>query len=200
MTLGLNNLPQNIVDKYCKSKNIKIINTNNESISDDKILFETTSHKYSHYRIIYENNGLIYKLIDFSNTTLQIFLSQTKYNIFFSDAIEKNFYSTIALIDKFIYDKLNKNYIGYCGIKLNKIKKFDENKFNDLVERLISQYKKTGLIFTDLTTTYKSNVMEYNNKYYIIDLESVCDKETYLKYKDIRFKYNNKYYEQKLEL
>ena len=104
------------------------------------------------------------------------------------------------MIDKFIYDKLNKNYIGYCGIKLNKIKKFDENKFNDLVERLISQYKKTGLIFTDLTTTYKSNVMEYNNKYYIIDLESVCDKETYLKYKDIRFKYNNKYYEQKLEL
>lgn len=200
--LFLNDLPQNIVDKYCKSKNIKIINTNNESISDDKILFETTGNKYSHYRIIYKNNDLVYKLIDFSNTTLDIFLSQTKYDKFFHMAIEKNFYSTVALVDKFIYDKKNKIYIGYCGVKLNEIKIFDKNKLNDLIERLVLQYKKTGLIFTDLTTRkrYKSNVMEYNNKYYIIDLECMCDKTTYLKYKNIRFKHNNKYYEEKLDL
>ena len=65
---------------------------------------------------------------------------------------------------------------------MNKIIKFEKNKLIDLLERLKIQYHKTGLIFTDLTlnnTDYESNVMEYENKYYIIDLESVCDKETF---------------------
>tara|TARA_B100001769_G_C21975875_1_gene524835 strand:+ start:409 stop:537 length:129 start_codon:yes stop_codon:yes gene_type:complete len=42
--------------------------------------------------------------------------------------------------------------------------------------------------------------MEYKDKYYIIDLESVYDMEIYIKYKDIRFKNNNKYYEKRLGL
>ena len=36
-SIFLNNLPQNIVDKYCKSKNMKIINTNNEPIKMIKL-------------------------------------------------------------------------------------------------------------------------------------------------------------------
>ena len=95
---------------------------------------------------------------------------------------------------------MNNQYIGYCSVKMNEIKIYEEEKFNNLVERLIIQYEKTGLIFTDLTinTKYKSNIMEYNNKYYIIDLESVCDKDTYLKYRKLRFNNNNEYYESKL--
>jgi hypothetical protein len=197
--IHLTDLPQNIVNKYCESKKIKSVITNHESINTNKILFETTK-KYSHYRIIYENNNLIFKLINFNDTSLDVFLSQTKYDVFFKKAINNNFYNTIALINNFIYDKINDEYIGYCAFKLNDIKKYDERKFHDLVDRLVKQFKLTNLVFTDLTinTNYKSNVMEYNDKYYIIDLESVCDMETYIKYKDIRFKNNNKYYEKRL--
>ena len=201
--IHLTDLPSNIVNKYCKSKKINMIETNHDSIKDDKIIFETVKN-YSHYRIIYENNGIIYKLINFYDTCLDIFLSQSKYDKFFTQAIENNFYGDVALVNNYIYDKINKQYIGYCGVKLNEIKKFDENKFNDLIERLVISYKQTGLVFTDLITPKdkqnKPNIMEYNDKYYIIDLESICDKETYIKYKDIRFKLNNKYYENKLGL
>lgn len=197
----LTDLPQNIVNKYCKSKKINMIKSSQKSIKDNKIIFETVKN-YSHYRIIYENNNQIYKLINFHDTCLDIFLSQTKYNKFFTQAIENNFYNTIALINNFIYDKINGEYIGYSAFKLNHIKKYDQRKFHDLVDRLVNQFKLTNLVFTDLTinTNYQSNVMEYKNKYYIIDLESVCDMETYIKYKDIRFKNNNKYYEKRLGL
>ena len=196
----LTDLPQNIVNKYCKSKKIKMIKSNQKSIKDDKIIFEAVKG-YSHYRIIYENNNQIYKLINFHDTCLDIFLSQTKYNKFFTQAIENNFYNTIALINNFIYDKINDEYIGYCTFKLNDIKKYDQRKFHDLVDRLVKQFKLTNLVFTDLTiNTNKSNVMEYKDKYYIIDLESVCDMETYIKYKDIRFRTNNKYYEKILNI
>jgi len=197
----LTDLPSNIVNKYCKSKKINMIKSNQKSIKDDKIIFETVKN-YSHYRIIYENNNQIYKLINFHDTCLYIFLSQTKYNKFFTQAIENNFYNTIALINNFIYDKINGEYIGYSALKLNDIKKYDQRKFYDLVDRLVNQFKLTNLVFTDLTinTNYQSNVMEYKDKYYIIDLESVCDMETYIKYKDIRFKNNNKYYEKRLGL
>lgn len=200
-SLTLKDLPQNIINKYCRSKNVKSIISDKKSININKIIFETTKN-YSHYRIIYENNGLIFKLINFNNSCLDIFLSQTKYNIFFKKAIYNNFYSTIALINNFIYDNVNEEYIGYCAFKLNEIKKYDEKKFNDLVDRLVKQFKLTNLVFTDLTINgkYKSNVMEYNDKYYIIDLESVCDIDTYIKYKNVRFKNNNKYYENKLGL
>lgn len=197
----LTDLPQNIVNKYCKSKKINIIKSNHQSVNDDKIIFETVKN-YSHYRIIYEDNEKIYKLINFYDTCLDIFLSQTKYNTFFTKAIENNFYSTVALVNNYIYDKTNKQYIGYCAVKLNQIKNFDQEKFNDLVYRLVNQFKLRNLVYTDLTinTKYKSNVMEYNDKYYIIDLESICDMETYKKYKNIRFKNNNKYYEKMLGL
>lgn len=199
--INLKNLPQNIVNKYCKSKNIKTIITNKNSINNNKILYESKK-KYSHYRIIYENNNLIYKLINFNDSCLNVFLLQTKYDYFFKKAIENNFYNNIALVKNFIYDNINNEYIGYSTIKLNEIKKYDDLKFNDLVDRLVKQFEKTNLIFTDLTinTKYKSNVMEYNDKYYIIDLESVSDIKTYIKYKDIRFKNNNKYYEKRLGL
>ncbi len=73
---------------------------------------------------------------------------------------------------------------------------------HDFVDRLVNQIKLTNFVFTDLTinTNYESNVMEYKDKYYIIDLESVYDMEIYIKYKDIRFKNNNKYYEKRLGL
>lgn len=200
-SINLENLPQNIVDKYCKSKNMNSVNTSHKSIDQKKILFETTK-KYSHYRIIYENKCSILKLINFNDTCLDIFLSQVKYDIFFKKAIENNFYNTISLVNNFIYDSINDEYIGYCTVKMEEIKKYDEIKFKDLVNRLVNQYKETDLVFTDLTinTKYKSNVMEYKDKYYIIDLESVCDMETYIKYKDLRFKNNNKYYEKMLGL
>ena len=194
----LEDLPQNIINKYCKSKNIKNI-PNNQIEVKNRIILETEK-KYSHYRIIYESNNLIYKIFNFKDTCLDVFLSQVKYDKFYIQAIQKKFYNNIALVHKYIYDNINNEYIGYCAFKLQEIKIYDENKFFDLVDRLVLQFKKTGLIFTDLTinTKYKSNIMEYNNKYYIIDLESVCDLKTYLKYKDIRFKNNSKYYEKKI--
>ena len=196
--IQLNDIPQNILTKYLKNNEYK---TNQKSIDEKEILFETDNRKkYSHYRIIFQNNGFIYKLINFYDTCLPEFLSQVKYDIFFKKAIELNFYENISLVKNFIYNKINNQYIGYCSIKMNEIKIYEEEKFINLVERLIIQYEKTGLIFTDLTinTKYKSNIMEYNNKYYIIDLESVCDKDTYLKYRKLRFNNNNEYYESRL--
>ena len=53
----LEDLPQNIINKYCKSKNIKNI-PNNQIEVKNRIILETEK-KYSHYRIIYESNNLI---------------------------------------------------------------------------------------------------------------------------------------------
>ena len=64
----INVLPQNIVNKYCKSKKMENIKTDTELISNDKIITETIKG-YSHYRIVYEDKGLIHKIINFNDTS-----------------------------------------------------------------------------------------------------------------------------------
>ena len=68
----INVLPQNIVNKYCKSKKMENIKTDTELISNDKIITETIKG-YSHYRIVYEDKGLIHKIINFNDTSHEIF-------------------------------------------------------------------------------------------------------------------------------
>ena len=196
-TIYLENLPQNIVNKYFVSlKQNCILNTGIPNIKDTSIIHEignksSRSH-YSHYRIIYKDNNFIYKIINFYDSSIKEFLKETKYDVMFHQSIHNNFYDNISLVSNFIYDKINNRYIGYKYPIMNHIKKINTKKLDDLINRLVEQYKKTNIMYCDLVY---HNIMEYNNKYYIIDLETVTDISTYKKFHTKWFKNNNKTYE-----
>jgi len=189
----LKNLPQNILNKYFNSlkQECKV----HSDISDVKIHTEIgPPTQYCHWRLLYKDNKYFYKIFNYYDSALPDFMDSTKYDIVFKLAIETNFYDNISLVEDFIYDNINNRYIGYKYPIINEIQNIDNKKAINLIERISKQTKITNIVYTDLVY---HNILEYNNQYYIIDLETVTTIDVYnnLHIRNKYFKTNNKIYE-----
>ena len=174
--ITLNELPNNVLDIYFENLNQK--NPLKTDISD--VIFPKTgelSIKTGPYlRLVYKKGDFFYKIFNFYESKHPHFIPSVCYDIIFPYAIKANFFDNITLVDSFIYDDINKRIIGYKYPILNPIKELDNNKYNDLLRRIIIQTKKTNVVYTDLVP---HNIMEFEDKYYIIDLETVTSIEIY---------------------
>ena len=185
--ITLNELPNNVLDIYFKNLNQK--NPLKTDISNVKLWLPACQkiETIPYLRLVYKKGNFFYKIFNFYNKSqVPEFIKLYQYDKIFKLAIEKNFYENIALIDNFIYDHINHRIIGYKSPVLNKINKINNKKYIDLVKRVIIQTKKNNIVYTDFIS---QNIMEYNNAYYLIDLESVTLLDIYKKHK---YKINNK--------
>lgn len=138
-------------------------------------------HTACHFRKIYEDYNFFYKMINFKDSISFDFQKNIQYEIYFKKAMSVCFFDTLIPNDVSIFFDRNSNQYGYKYKKLNDIKTIDTDKMKNLINRLIFQTKMHGLFYTDLTI---DNVKEYENQYFIIDLDNVTSIEIYKKFKD----------------
>lgn len=195
--INLKDLPNNILNIYFKSlkQECPIVT----DFSDVKIHTFVEGKKACYMRLLYKDDKYFYKIFNYYDSCLPNFMQLTKYDKVLPIAIKKNFYNNITLVDSFIYDNINDRIIGYKYPILNPISNIDKYKYQDLIIRITEQTKKTNIVYTDLVP---QNIMEYNDKYYIIDLECVTTLDVY-RQKNVRLKHfitNNKVYERNIHL
>tara|TARA_B110000444_G_scaffold178245_1_gene166920 strand:+ start:4908 stop:5498 length:591 start_codon:yes stop_codon:yes gene_type:complete len=194
--IKLNSLPNNVLNLYFNGLKPNDLITNYNP--DVEIYIHRSAKQGSAFtKIIWKSDNFFYKIFNFYDTQHPHFMPSVCYDKIFPCAIKKNFFDNITLVDSFIYDDINKRVIGYKYPILNTITKMDKNKYNDLLKRIIIQTRKTNIVYADLVP---QNVMEFENKYYIIDLETVTSIEIY-KNHNIRNKYfitNCKTYERNI--
>lgn len=172
--MDLSQLPQNMIDTFLNYKN-DISKINSTWIGDFSII-SVSKNPYFRYSI--KNNKYVYKI--FYETELNYNIIQT-----FTRAKDRGFFDDITIIDKFI--KYNNEIIGYvyplCEIVSSKFKMkrtinkmtnlFDQpEKFKILYRKLCDKIKETKIAYTDL---YPSNIVKYQDNYYLIDLDSLID-------------------------
>lgn len=158
-------LPQIIIDKYFKQINqIPPKSTWNKENID--ILSNRTN---PYWRIIFKDQSLIYKIFDNDEII-------TLFNL----AIKRNFFDNITKVKSYIQH--NDKYIGYVypickevtdlhlsqDILFNLSKQ--PHKFKQLYQNLIQNIKLSKIFYTDL---YYTNIVEYDNEYYLIDIDSL---------------------------
>lgn len=177
--IKIEELPEEIVCCYNKIKK-----TNYKGIkSTHKIKYKEIKRPY--WRLRYNDEKYYYKLIFFDNDK---FNKQVRVNEAFKKAIDCNFFVDLALVDNYIYDSKNDLVIGYKYPKLNLTKdiksknvktskSYINDNFNNMTEKFINLYnilldkiKEHSIVYTDLTI---SNIVEKDNRYYLIDLDSV---------------------------
>lgn len=181
----LTDLPQNILDIYFKSlKQDCTIISNIPDVNIETYLGPPMK-AYCYMRLLYKDNKFYYKIFNYYDSSLPDFIEKTKYDLYFEKAIKHKFYNNISLVNDFIYDEINCRYIGYKYPIINEIININNEKLNNLINRLIIQSKLTNLVHVDIVN---HNILEYNNKYYIIDLECITSLNIY-KDNNIRLKY-----------
>lgn len=164
--MDISELPQIIIDKYFlqikKDSNIQSTSTTPFHIMSIR--------KNPYWRLLFKDSYYIYKIFD-NDDIIPLF------NI----AIENHFFSDITLIQNYI--KYNDKYIGYvypiCDkvnnlhLSQNIIYNFDKqpDKFKDLYKKLEINVKTCNIFYTDL---YYTNIMQYRDKYYLIDIDSLA--------------------------
>lgn len=133
-----------------------------------------------------------YKIINFHACPGQDnkgWLNTVGYPKAFLKAIEENFYEDVSLVNAFIYDYEGGNCIGYQMPIMNELPKEhnknaiqgrpvyrripDNKKLDDLITRVTLKSKETGLVLTDFGGFNHSNIMEFEDRYYAIDLEGI---------------------------
>lgn len=162
--MNIYQLPQIIIDKYFLQikKSPPISNWEGEF----KILSVRTN---PYWRALFKDDKYVYK----------IFFDDKIVNLF-NLAIEKNFFKDITIVEKYI--KYGDKYIGYVYPICHKITTLhlsqeiifnldkQPDKFKDLYAKLTHNTKSTKIFYTDL---YYTNIVEYDNKYYLIDMDSL---------------------------
>jgi hypothetical protein len=153
-------------------------------------------HTTCHFRKVWKDDKYYYKIINFNDIIDKSFLN-LNYTFFFKKAIKNNFYKNITYNVEFIETKEENVYLYKMPI-LNNISKLDKKKYEDLENLLVTKFKDTGIIYTDLNI---ENIKEINNIYYLIDLETVTDFNNYTNWniKNPRFVFiKNKSYDKKI--
>lgn len=166
MNIHIYQLPQNIIDTYFKQ-----IKHDNPPQSTWKGKFEILSNRTNPYwRILFKDEFFIYKI--FHNHQII-----TLFNL----AIERNFFDNITKVKNYIeYDG---KFIGYVypickeviDLHLSQDIIFNlekqPHKFKELYCKLQENAKSAKIFYTDL---YYTNIVEYDNKYYLIDIDSLA--------------------------
>ena len=172
--ITLKDLPNNILYIYFKSLNQECPLVTD--VSDVKIHTFSDGKKKCYMRLLYNDNKYFYKIFNYYESCLPNFMQLVKYDKVLPIAIKENFYNNITLVDSFIYDNINERIIGYKYPILNPISSLNSDKYKDLITRITEQTKKTNIVYCDLVP---QNIMEYNDRYYIIDLDTVTTLDVY---------------------
>ena len=167
--MNLSELPQTIIDRFfeCqgKSHNIK------SSWAKKFKLIQSSSSPY--FRIIIKDDNYVYKIF-YDENILETF----------NTAVEKNFFNDIALIENFIeYDNQKIGYVtrifdmvgGFKMYKtINRISKlkYQPKEFIELYHLICRNVIQTRIAYVDI---YPTNIVKYQNKFYIIDLDSLIN-------------------------
>lgn len=151
--------------------NINNINIKNLILEKDHL----NNPDISQRRILYSDSNYFYKIW---NKDFYYFNN-------FKNAYQLNFYEDISLLKETIVDN-NHNIIGYINYKGTEInyQSLNINKLNDLINRIYNNTLKTNIIYIDFTIT---NIVEYENKYYLVDLEPTCNINEINNIKNIKF-------------
>lgn len=208
--MNINQLPQLVINKYLTfTKQNKIIiseyNNNFKIISIKtkpywKLLFKDDKN---YYKIFYEDmdDREFKKIFKMDKTTKKLKVKYVpivveKYNILdtFRLAIENKFFDNIAIVKNFIKD--DDKYIGYVYPICKNVeeKNYVGDKFNQLYNNLCKNINRTNIIYTDL---YYENMVEFDNKFYLIDLDSLANlkkinfKDMYKRYSNLSFSYKD---------
>lgn len=189
MDININQLPQIVIDKYLsytkRDEKIKSIwDKSFEIISIRtnpywKILFKDDEN---YYKIFYDtiSEPKFKKVFQRDKKTRKIKINNIpiktenfKILEVFNLAIKENFFNDITIVKNFIKD--GDTYVGYVYPKCEKTDiNMDSKEFKGLYEKLCKNVKTTKIIYTDL---YYSNIVKYNNKLYLIDLDSLLKLE-----------------------
>lgn len=185
--ITLKEVPQNLLDGYLSSFDNDFSITSDVGPVDLKLelLPNPDINSYCHYRIVGFDSNYFYKLFNFNKSSLPDFMPSVKYDIGFSLAVSKNFYSTISPVKDYIYDEINNVYVGYVLPRMQHLTLLDSFKFLDLLERLKLKIKSCSLAHTDI---HINNIMEWKGEYYLIDLETVTPLNVF-RDKEVRDKY-----------
>lgn len=164
--------------------NINDINVKNLILEKDQM----NNNDLSQRRVLYSDSNYFYKMWD----------NNFFYKKNFEEAFKKDFYSNVSLIKDII---INENgIVGYVNYKGKSItyESLNIDKLNNLIDRLYEKSKLTNIIYIDFTIT---NIVEHNDKYYIIDLEPVVDFNNLPNIKNIKFIVENNlmYYRNKFK-
>ena len=167
--MNLSELPQSIIDRFFEFQHLP----HDIKSRWTKKYYLIQSSNIPYFRIIFKDDKYIYK----------IFYDKTIINAF-NTAIERNFFNNIAIIKNFI--TYNNQKIGYVtqvfdmaqGIKMKRtvkmISKLEDQspEFINLYDRICQNIVKTNIAYMDI---YPTNIVKYQKKFYIIDLDSVID-------------------------
>lgn len=158
-------LPQIIIDKYFQQINKQPPKSTWEK---EKILI-LSNRTNPYWRIIFKDESYYYKIFD-----------DTKIITLFNLAIKKNFFDNITKIKSYI--EYNGSYIGYVYPICNEVTNLhlsqdilfnlskQPHQFKELYENLTQNIELSKIFYTDL---YYTNIVEYENKYYLIDIDSL---------------------------
>lgn len=164
--MDISELPQTVIDKYFLQ-----IKTNSNNIQSKwTTSFQIISIRNNPYwRLLFKDSDYIYKIFD-NDIIIKLF------NI----AIEKNFFDGIAKIENYI--KYNGKYVGYVYPICDKVENLhlsqeiifnlekQANEFKDLYKKLEKNTKSAKIFYTDL---YYTNIVKYEDQYYLIDIDSL---------------------------
>jgi hypothetical protein len=120
----------------------------------------------------YRNAGIYSRTLYFDPNTNKYIKTWNKdffYKKYFKVSVESGYFSDISLFEETIEDD-KKNILGYITPKAKPIffPILEKHKYEDLINRLVINCNNFNIIYIDLNP---SNIVEQNNKYYIIDLE-----------------------------
>ena len=137
-----------------------------------------------YWRRHFHDDEYWYKLLNLFTAPYPRWLDRAGYVKTFPEAIEKNFYEGVSMVDAFIYDGDGGNCIGYRMPIMTPMPQDphghptltarpNREKLDKLIARVVLKSKETGLVLTDFGGFNHSNVMEFEDRYYIIDLEGI---------------------------
>jgi hypothetical protein len=177
--MQLSQLPQSMIDAFFKYQNkpVNFVSEWNKKYE----LVQTSNVPY--FRYIIKDDDFYYKIFWDNTSHPKI----RKYRIIetFNHAVNRGFFDNIALVDRYI--KLGNTIIGYvypqCEKVTDKFKMkrtvnrmdelfFQPDEFKTLYRQIRNNIENTGIAYTDL---YPTNIVQYDNKYYIIDLDSLVN-------------------------
>ena len=148
----------------------------------------------------YINNGVYNRTVYFNeknNTYIKLWDYDFFYRQYFENAYYKGFFTKIAEIEDIIADDKN-NILGYIIKKAQPITIPDKSKLNDLITRIAYNCYFHNMVYLDFTI---QNIVENNDKYFLIDLCSsipVAHLNKISKIADI-ISYNNYFYRKEID-
>ncbi len=143
------------------------------------------------------NKGIYSRVVYYDPNTekfYKIWGSNFFYKKYFEETYKTSFYQEVSLLEDIITDD-NGEIVGYITPKAKNVhfSTKDSSAYRDLINALINSSQKHQLVYLDLNM---ENIVEKDNRYYIVDLEPVIKVENLHEIENLEriLEYNNYYY------